>query len=207
MSRAAVGLRAHSGWAAAVTVGSGATAPVLLDRRRFALANDATPRPVQPYHASEGLPLAKAERIVAHAIGEARRFGERDLRALAGDLLPLGHEVACCAVLSGSGRPLPALERVLASHALIHAAEGELFREALRHAGKRAGIRVLQVKEKELNLVAIEVLGIPETKLKNRLEALGRAAGPPWAEDQKLAALAAWVALASGNKPGRPGHP
>src|SRR5664279_4197420 len=55
MSRAAVGLRAHSGWAAAVTVGGEATAPVLLDRRRLALADDATPRPVQPYHASEGL--------------------------------------------------------------------------------------------------------------------------------------------------------
>src|SRR5450759_1793463 len=207
MSRAAVGLRAHSGWAAAVTLGGEAKAPVLLDRRRLALADDATPRPVQPYHASEGLPLAKAERIVGHAVEEARRFGERDLRALAGDLLSLGHEVDCGAVLLGSGRALPALQRVLASHARIHAAEGEMFREALRHAGKRAGIPVLEVKEKELFLKAIEVLGISETKLKHRLGALGHAAGPPWAADQKRAALAAWIALASGNKPGRPSHP
>jgi hypothetical protein len=27
---------------------------------------------------------------------------------------------------------------------------------------------------------------------------LGRACGPPWAQDQKSAALVAWVALASG---------
>lgn len=207
MSRAAVGLRAHSGWAAAVTLGGRAGAPVLLDRRRLALADDVTPRPVQPYHASEGLPLAKAERIVGDAIEEARRFGERDLRALARDLRSLGHEVDCCTILSGSGRTLPPLESVLASHALIHAAEGEMFREALRHAGRRAGISVLEVKEKELLLRAIEVFGISEVELKHRLGALGRAAGPPWAEDQKLAALAAWVALAPGNKPGRPGHP
>jgi hypothetical protein len=96
---------------------------------------------------------------------------------------------------------------VLASHALIHAAEGEMFREALRHAGKRAGVSVLEVKEKELVLVAIEVLGIAEAKVKHRLGALGRAAGPPWAEDQKLAVLAAWIALASGNTRGLPGHP
>lgn len=207
MSRAAVGLRAHSGWAAAVTLGGEATAPVLLDRRRLALTDDATPQPVQPYHASEGLPLSKAERIVGHAIEQARRFGERDLRALAGDLLSLGHEIESCAVISGSGRTLPGLESVLASHALIHAAEGEMFRDALRHAGKRAGISVLGVKEKELSPVAVEILGISETKLKLRLGTLGRAAGPPWAEDQKLAALAAWIALASGNKRGRQGHP
>jgi hypothetical protein len=198
MSRAAVGLRAHSGWAAAVTLGGEATAPVLLDRRRLALAPDATPRPVQPYHASEGLRLAVAERVVGRAIEEARRFGERDLKALARDLLSLGHEVDCCTVLSGSGRALPALESVLASHALIHAAEGEMFREALRHAGKRAGISVLE---------AAEVLRISEAKLKHRLGTLGRTAGPPWAEDQKLAALAAWIALASGNKKGLRGHP
>src|ERR1700687_5849247 len=176
MRRAAVGLRAHSGWAAAVTVGGTATAPVLLDRRRLALANDAAVRPVQPYHASEGLPLAKAARIVGHAIEEARRLGERDLRVLAGDLLSLGHEVDCCVVLSGSGRTLPALESVLASHALIHAAEGEMFREALRHAGGGAGISVLEVKEKELSLVAVDVLGMPELELKHRLGELGRAA-------------------------------
>jgi hypothetical protein len=207
MRRAAVGLRAHAGWAAAVALGGEATAPVLLDRRRLALADDATPRPVQPYHASEDLPLAVAERIVGHAIEEARRFGERDLRALAGDLLSLGHSVDRCTVLSGSGRTLPALERVLASHALIHAAEGEMFREALRHAGRRAGLSVLEVKEKDLSLTAIEVLEISETELNHRLGALGRAAGPPWAADQKLAALAAWVALASGNRRGLPGHP
>jgi hypothetical protein len=82
-----------------------------------------------------------------------------------------------------------------------------MFREALRHAGKRAGLSVLEVKEKELFLVAVEVLGIPEMKLKHRLGALGRAGGPPWAQDQKLAALAAWIALSSGEKQGLLGHP
>jgi hypothetical protein len=207
MSRAAIGLRAHSGWAAAVALGMEGGDPALLERRRIEMAHPARPRPVQPYHASEGLPLARAETLVGRAVDAARLFGERDLGALAKDLRASGHDVACCAVLAGSGKELPALEKILASHALIHAAEGEMFREALRHAAGSAGIRVMNLKERELYSSAVEVLGIREPDLKRRLGSLGRTAGPPWAEDQKLAALAAWIALAARNKPARPGHP
>jgi len=42
------------------------------------------------------------------------------------------------------------LEKVLASHALIHTADGELFREALLHASNRCGLGDFRIKEKEL---------------------------------------------------------
>lgn len=46
----ALGLRPHSGWAAAVAVGAG---PIVLERDRIALAD--VPPPVQPYHEAAGL--------------------------------------------------------------------------------------------------------------------------------------------------------
>jgi hypothetical protein len=49
-----------------------------------------------------------------------------------------------------SGRPLPSLPQILISHALIHSADGELFREALLHASKRCGIESFAIKESEL---------------------------------------------------------
>jgi hypothetical protein len=192
----AIGLRAHSGWAAAVTVGGSPRSPSVVDRRRLELAEDATPRPVQPYHASEGLPVSKAEKIVGQAIEEAHRCGERDLGSLVRHLRSQGHEVTGCVLLTGSGRTLPALEDILASHALIHAAEGEMFREALRWAASRSGVAVFDVREKEIFARSAKAIGLAEQELRRRTAELGRAVGPPWAADQKLAATAAWLALA-----------
>ena len=39
-------------------------------------------------------------------------------------------------------------------------------------------------------------LGVAPDELRTWLDALRREIGSPWAEDQKLAALAAWIALA-----------
>ena len=207
MSRAAVGLRAHSGWAAAVTLGGEATAPVLLDRRRLALADDATPRPVQPYHASEGLPLAKAERIVGHAIEEARRFGERDLRALAGDLLvSRRRDRLLCRSLGLRSSSSRARGRARLARAHPRGRRGDVPRgpetrgQASRHSRPRGeGKGAVPCGRRGPRDFRDEA--------ESPAAALGRAAGPPWAEDQKLAALAAWIALASGNKRGRHGHP
>ena len=195
--RVAIGLRAHSGWAATVTVGGTPRHPAVIDRRRIELASEAVPRPVQPYHASEGLALSKAEKIVGRAVEDAHRFGERDLGALVRVLRSSGHEIAGCALLSGSGRALPSLANTLASHALIHAAEGEMFREALRYAASRVGLAVFEVREKETFTAGAREVGLAEPELRRRLAALGRAIGPPWAADQKLAAAAAWIALAA----------
>lgn len=98
--------------------------------------------------------------------------------------------MAACGLLLASGRPLPALEKVLASHALIHTAEGELFREALRAASRECGLPLAAVRERDLFARGAADLGIPET-----LAEMGRALGPPWRQDEKFAAIAAWLAL------------
>ncbi len=102
-----------------------------------------------------------------------------------------------CGLLLASGRPLPVLEKVLASHALIHTADGELFREALLHASNRCGLGDFRIKEKELLDRAGQVFRAKPKEPMRRVTELGVALGSPWTQDEKFATLAAWLALAS----------
>jgi hypothetical protein len=106
-----------------------------------------------------------------------------------------GYKVAGCAILTSSGRPLPALAATLASHAMIHTAEGEFFRNAFAKACGELGIAMTRERERDLLGCATGEFGAGPATLKKRLETMGRDLGPPWAEDQKTAALAAWLLL------------
>ena len=193
-----MGLRAHSGWAALVVVGGASRSPVILDRRRIELVSPGVPK--QPYHAAEKLDLKKAGALVRRCVGGARRLARRALRAVVADLKKNGHEVVGCGLLLGSGRPATTLAATLASHPLIHTAEGELFRNALVHASQHCRLPVTGVKERELFAQGAAELRTPADKLRRRLNEMGRELGPPWREDQKLAALVGWLALTAAPK-------
>ena len=92
---------------------------------------------------------------------------------------------------------MPALENILASHPLIHTAEGELFREALRAASRECGVPLAAVTERELFARAAADLRIPVDAIQQRLAEMGRAMGPPWRQDEKYAAMVGWLALAA----------
>jgi hypothetical protein len=193
---AAIGLSSHSGWAALVALSGPASEPALILRQRLVLADPHDTSAKQPFHAAEGMPFPKAKAFIAAAIADARRRARRELgRALRG-LEKDGWKPRRCAVLLASGRPLPALESVLASHALIHAAEGDHFRDALADAAEHHGLQAVRVPRKELEERASVALGVAAEKLSARVASLGKSAGPPWQQDQKLAALAAWMCLA-----------
>jgi len=196
-AHAALGFRAHSGWAAVVVVAGtpGSTAvPSVIDRRRIEIV--ASGAPAQPYHAAAEMDLKEAEKLVRRSSDQAARLAETALRAVIDDLGGRGHRVAGCGIVLASGRPLPALEATLASHALIHTAEGELFRDALVCAGEACGLRVTGVRERELYARCAAELRLPLDHLKRHVVDLGRALGPPWRQDQKDATLVAWLALA-----------
>jgi len=106
-----------------------------------------------------------------------------------------GYALKCCAMLLAAGKPLPELARILASHALIHTADGELFRRALLDAGQSRGLKAFTLKENSLMDTASQTLGQPAEQLGRRLAALGAGLGPPWSQDEKYSALAAWLAL------------
>jgi hypothetical protein len=191
---AVLGLRAHSGWAALVAVGGTARAPQVLARARVEMAGD--PEANQPYHAAEGMALPAAEKLIDRFARAAREGATRGLGAALQDVSRQGFEVAGAIVLSARGRPLPGLAAVLASHALIHTADGEHFREALCAAGAHHHLRVTRVREVDLVAAAAAALGRPGAELQRVVSSWGKPLGPPWTQDQKLSALAAWMALA-----------
>lgn len=194
--KAALGLRAHSGWAALVAVAGDATSVEVVDRRRIEMTDPRRPLSKQPYHQAEDLPLEKAARLLDRYSRNARELADRALKDVVADLRRRGYRPVGSGLLLASGRPLPKLEAILASHALIHTADGEHFRMALLLASQDCGLPLTGVREREILECAQGVLGRPGADLQSTVAGLGRGLGPPWTQDQKLAALLAWVVLA-----------
>jgi hypothetical protein len=194
MKRAAVGFREHTGWAAMVAVGGSGRAPHVLARSRLELCSENLPRAV--YHAARDLDLAGAKRLVRKVEVAARRAAQRQLQRAVEELAAGGYQVTAAAVAGGARRLRSDLAEILASHPLVHTAEGQLYREALADAAEHRGLRVERFLQQELYEEAAEQVGLSEESMRAQLTGLGRALGPPWGKDQKEAAAAAWLALA-----------
>ena len=193
---AAFGCRVHSGWAALIAVAGPLAAPAVLARRRLELVHAAAPGGAQPFHAARLLSLDEARQLIGRGREAATRAARVALAAAAGELRRQAIDITALGLIQSSARPLPELAAVLASHALVHTAEGELFRDALAAAAADHGLAVLRVRERDLRDRCAARLGIAAAGLEGRLADLGRALGPPWRQDEKLATLAAWLALA-----------
>lgn len=197
MKQAAIGFRVHSGWTALVAVSLEDGSPRVLLRERPQLVRKFTYEFRQPYHSAEKTSRAEGRSFVSFVRGEARSLACQAIRGVQASLREQDCELTRCALLLASGRPLPALPKILASHALIHTADGELFREALLHASRRCGVETFTAKEGVLLETASQALGLRTEELPRRLTDLGAELGPPWTQDEKFAALVAWLSLLS----------
>lgn len=197
MKPAAVGFRVHSGWAAMVAVALEKGGPCVLWRGRPHLVETFTYEFRQPYHTAEKMPLERASAFISRMESESKTLAEQTIASVRAKLGPQGYELRAFALLLASGKPLPRLDKILASHALIHTADGELFRAAVVHAGQQAGLAAFSTKDRELLATASKTLRIVPKKLSAQLTALGKPVGSPWSQDEKFAALAAWLALRS----------
>ncbi len=197
MKHAAVGFRAHSGWTALIALAVNNGVPTVLARQRVHLVETFAYEFRQPYHTAEKLRFDEGRAFVARMQTEARRLAFHAIRKLKAELQERGYSLARCGLLLASGRTLPSLDRILASHSLIHAADGELFREALLHASARCGLKPLAVKEREVLDAASRALRRKPGELTHRVANLGRPLGPPWSQDEKLASLVAWLAMSA----------
>jgi len=195
MKQAAVGFRVHSGWSALVTVSLENDAPTVLSRERVHLVETFSYKFRQPYHTVEKMPLEKARAFVAGVLSGAKLLATQALRSTQAELGRQGFQVERCALLLASGRTLPSLDRILLSHALIHTADGELFREALRCSSDGCGLVMTCIKERELLDRGALAFRASREKLLRRMTELGRSLGSPWTQDEKYAALAAWLVL------------
>jgi len=195
MKEAALGFRVHSGWAAVVAVALEKDAPVVVARQRPRFVETFTYGFRQPYHTAAKMKPEAAREFLARMQQEASRLACKAVRGLQAELKEQGIKVTRCGLLLASGKALPDVEKILTSHALIHTADGELFREAILHACRRCGLKTESIKEKELLARSSTVLrGQPAALLRHVTE-LGKPFGAPWSQDEKLATLAAWLAL------------
>jgi len=153
--------------------------PTLIARTRVQLCPSDVPADVYHAAASDRDRLAKAEKLVAHVVAKSVSQTRATIRAAADDVVAIA--------LVNEPRELPALGRILGSHALIHSAEGEMYREVVAEAGEAEGIAVFHFS-------AADRTAAPRQDL---LRAFGEAVGTPWQREHKEAALAAVMALES----------
>ena len=177
---AALGFRTHSGWAAAVALRGSPHSPEVpqvpevIDRRRITLVEPRSPGGVQPYHVARTMDLPKAEEFIESVIVAVDRSTLLAVRDFAEAINGMGLRITCCGIVLASGRALPSLEATLRSHAMVHTAEGELYRAAIAKAAKNLNWRCVRVPERDLYELAAKQLRIPEPKLKLRITEMGR---------------------------------
>ena len=195
MKNAAIGVRMHSGWGALLAVSNKDGIVEIAARRRIVVTASGTRGGNQPYHFAKALELSEAEKFLGDSFAATKSLALEAVRDLIGELRGQYHIVGS-AVLLASGRLLPPLAKILASHPLIHTAEGEFFREAFSKACERLDLPVTGLRERNLDECFQTMFGDAATGMRQQLSTLGRSLGPPWTTDQKMAAFAALVVLA-----------
>jgi hypothetical protein len=175
--RAALGFKSHTGWAAVVAVAGG---EVVL-KGRVEMASTFASGAV--FHAGQELPLENAKALIHSSEAKFEAKARQAISGLLAELGALDCEVIGAGIIAGSPKPLPPVEAILRSHALVHAAEGELYRRMIARGCEGCGIPVKWVALKGPGARA------------DSIAAMGKKSGRPWAADQKEAALAALIAL------------
>jgi hypothetical protein len=198
VDRAALGFSVHTGWAAMIAVGGTPGSPVILHRSLVEMIPDEDRDPPRfVYHAGQELSLGAAEKYIRVATEKSSNNALAAVRAAVAELKKGGHEVVASGLI-GSNRALDAdLATILKSHSLVHTAEGELFRGAIKSAIEKLKIPVTEIAARELPARAAKVLEVSAAELPERLAKVGRAAGRPWSKDQKDAFLVALVAASA----------
>jgi hypothetical protein len=194
MPKVALGCSVHSGWAVVVAVAEprDGVEPDVVARYRATLLPEELPR--MTYHAAADLPLVDAEALIEQVTAAAEAGARTELEGAVRGVTD--GDVESCAVL-GEERTLPELERILASHSLLHTAEGALYREVLVEAAQDLGMRAVLVPPKGVDALVTSTWGWTEGRQTTWLTKVGKELGPPWQKDHKQAVLAAMVALRS----------
>jgi hypothetical protein len=190
----ALGFSLHTGWAAAVAVIRDGDKIEAVFRRQLELmpANDSR----FVYHRAAELSFEEAAALVESAQTSVRDTAQRVIREML-DSIKLRIRSAGIPV---SAKALPNdLSKILASHALIHAAEGRLFQDAVVRGCGGAGLAAVCIDTREIWPKASRLCRVDEKSIRAAIEGIGKTIGPPWTADQKIATAAGLVALLEAN--------
>jgi len=200
MKPVALGFRMHSGWGVLVAVSRDNESVQVVERKRIVVMNSEIPGGNQPYHyaaelLSQGKELRDCEKYIANSRAICESMALAALVDTVQELKKREYRIAGAAVLMAAGRVLPSFSEILASHPLIHTAEGEFYRDAVRKPCEHLKIAVEAIRERELEKHAKATYGSGANRVQRNIAMLGKSVGPPWTSDHKAAALGALLVL------------
>lgn len=198
-----LGFRAGRGGSVVVGVAVDGAEPRIVLSRFLATAAEGDRVSLEPYHVAaelvrgvEGFVPAEAAAAVAEGRRRQEQLATKGLRDILHDLAASDHKTVVAALLvNRAGWITDLLEYSLFAPEHPPVAEGLAVRDALRSAFARCGIKAVEMDEKSVYEVASNELRLSDPDA--RLKSLGATAGKPWRKEQKLACLAAWLAVAT----------
>jgi hypothetical protein len=131
-------------------------------------------------------------------VAGVKRFGRKSVSDLIRHYQAGEHLVYGVGIVVGS---LIDPKSIANEHIRIHALEGQLFRGVVQDAAARSHVPCSMWRERDLYASATAVLRRPEQALRDDLKTIGAGVAGSWRAEQKMAALAAWLVLASGSNP------
>ena len=188
---AALGFRVKSGWAAAVLLKGSARSPKLCDIQRSDLSDPRFPETRQPYHAAMGR-LETDTETINRRVDVVRRIAEESIAKLLAGYRQQSFRIKRAALVVGSQIDP---RSVANAHIRAHALEGQLFRSVLQESLQTHHIRTDVLIEREAYGKAAVELKRSNENVRRMIQNFGRDTTAPWRAEQKLAAVAAWVAL------------
>jgi len=188
---AALGLRVKSGWAAAVLLTGTARSPRLCDVRRIELSDPQHPETRQPYHAAMGK-LERDARKINQRIDVVRGIAQQSIATLLAGYRRQNLRIRRAALVVGSQIDPDSIAN---PHIRAHAFEGRLFRSVLEESLRAHRIRANILIERHAYAHAVEELKQTNQNVRRKIQDFGREMETPWRAEQKLAAVAAWLAL------------
>ena len=190
-SHAALGFRVKSGWAAAVLLTDSAHLPQLCDVQRIDLSDPRLPETRQPYHAAMGR-LETDTRKINRRVDVVRRIAEKSIAKLLAGYRQQNFTIKRAALVVGSQIDP---HSVTNPHIRAHALEGQLFRSVLQESLHTHRILSDVLIERDAYDQATAQLKQSNENVRRVIQNFGRDTEAPWRAEQKLAAVAAWVAL------------
>ena len=188
---AALGLRVKSGWAAAVLLTGTARSPQLCDVRRIELSDPQHPETRQPYHAAMGK-LERDARKINQRVDVVRGIAQQSIATLLVGYRRQNLRIRRAALVVGSQIDPDSIAN---PHIRAHAFEGRLFRSVLEESLRAHRIRANILIERHAYAHAVEELKQTNQNVRRKIQDFGREMETPWRAEQKLAAVAAWLAL------------
>ena len=188
---AALGFRVKSGWAAAVLLTGPARSPQLCDVRRMDLSDPRLPETRQPYHAAMGK-LETDTTKINRRVRVVRGIAQQSIATLIAGYRQKGYAISRAALVVGSQLDPASIAN---PHIRAHAFEGQLFRSVLEEALQAHRIRTEILIERNAYAQGATKLKESNENVRRVIQNFGQDTQGPWRAEQKLAALAAWLAL------------